>query len=172
MRSKPNVKIMTGILPLAPLVDVFFLLLVFFMINSSLVFWPGTSVKTKVELPRSRVNSMSAADKLVITITRSGDVFFNDEHVGWADLERELTQLVNDSQVVADKRAAIDPANGETQVSRSPVVVLRADKSIAYDEIIRVMSMARSQKLGVYLVTDTHGDEQKGGMRILGEKID
>jgi len=172
MRIKPNVQIMTGILPLAPLVDVFFLLLIFFMINSSLVFWPGTRVETKVQLPQSRVSSMSAADKLVITITRSGDLFFNDKHVEWLELERELTQLVSDSRVVAGKRVGLEAANGQPQLSRSPIVLLRADKSIAYNEIVRVMSLAQSENLDVYLVTDTHGEEQKGGMRILGEKID
>ncbi len=171
MRIKPNVKIVTGLLPLAPLVDLFFLLLVFFMISSSLVFWPGTKVDTKVQLPRSRVSSMSAADKLVITITRSGHLFFNDKPVEWDDLERELKQLVSDSKVVTAKRGR--PGDGEDgQKPRSPLVVLRADKSIAYDWIVKVMSLARSQQLGVYLVTDPDGESGRDSLRILGEKLE
>ena len=57
MRIKTNLKVVAGPLELTPLVDVVFLLLIFFMISSSLVFWPGTQVDTEVELPRSQTSS-------------------------------------------------------------------------------------------------------------------
>ncbi len=76
MRTKTSLKIMTGSAPLVPLVSLFFILLVFFMISNSLVFWPGTKVETSLRLPKARISSLSEADKLVVTITRSGQLFF------------------------------------------------------------------------------------------------
>ena len=173
MRIKPNVKVISGPAILTPLVDLFFLLLVFFMLSSSLVFWPGTKVETKVHLPRSRVRSMNAADKLVLTITHSGLLFFNDKHVGWDDLERELRELVRRSKLAATKRNAW--ATEEEQKSvRSPLVVVRADRSIDYAKIVEVMSLAQSLGLGVYLVTAPmpEADPLNGGdPRRLGEEL-
>ncbi|MCK5804577.1 MAG: biopolymer transporter ExbD [Lentisphaeria bacterium] len=152
MRTKLNVKPVSGPVSAIPLVDVFFLLLVFFMISNSLVFWPGTKVENKVRLPRSRVNSMSIADKLVITITQNGQLYFNDNNVQWDELERELKEWVRDRSIASSHRSN---DNDEKLVKRArpPLVLLRADKGIAYEQIINVMSLARSLNLWVYLVT-------------------
>ncbi len=180
MKIKPHVKVIAGPLPLAPLVDVVFLLLIFFMISSSLVFWPGTKVETRVQLPPSRTSSMSAADKLVITITLpptpeagwSGAtdemptelLFFNDNPVQWQDLERDLKEMVRRSQLASVRRTAQDETG---PVTRSPLVVLRADRRIPYGKVVEVMSLARSLGLGVYLVTDSEADLRR--RRILSE---
>ena len=173
MRLKTRAKIIVGPLPLAPLVNLVFLLLFFFMLSSSVVFWPGTQVDTRVELPKSHTNTMSAADKLVITINRSGLLFFNDNPVQWEELERLLKELVHTSRVTSDKRGgpAVEQPNGK-KLSRSPLVVLRADRSIPYGKIIEVMSLARSLDLGVYLVTDSQGDNRRGAPRPAGGKSD
>ena len=159
MRIKTNLRVVAGPLELTPLVDVVFLLLIFFMISSSLVFWPGTKVDTEVELPPARTNSMTAADKLIITITRAGLLFFNDKPVQWEGrgdqlgLEGQLRLLVSSSQRVSGRRGGGSGGSGSA-ARRPPLVVLRADQSIEYGKIVQVMSLARSLGLGVYLVTD------------------
>ena len=63
-----NLQILAGSnLTLTPLVDVIFLLLIFFMIGSSLVFQPGITVN----LPETRQEFKSVADKLIITLTQN-----------------------------------------------------------------------------------------------------
>jgi len=168
MRLKTRAKIVCGPVPLAPLVDVVFLLLIFFMISSSLVFWPGIRVETKIQLPRSRTSSMSAADKLIITMTRSDLLFFNDNPVSWKDLELRLKEAVRRSRLATAKRSATD-AGSAGRMQRSPLVVLRADQTIPYGKIVEVMSLARSLDLGVYLVTDTQEATRKRSLRIVGE---
>lgn len=153
MRIKTNLRVVAGPLELTPLVDVVFLLLIFFMISSSLVFWPGTKVDTEVELPPARTNSMTAADKLIITITRADLLFFNDKPVQWDELEGQLHELVRSSRVASGRRGGRSGGSGSA-AHRPPLVVLRADQSIEYGKIVRVMSLARSLGLGVYLVTD------------------
>ena len=170
MRIKPSCKIIAGPLSLAPLVDVVFLLLIFFMISSSLVFWPGLEVNTTLQLPRSKTEEMQAADKLIITITRAGLLFFNDNHVEWDELERSLKQVVLRSRS-ADPGGSVHSAGaaGDAAGFRAPLVVLRADKSISYEKIIEVMSLARSLNLGVYLVTDSQMQDDAGELRIIRE---
>jgi len=167
MPIKTHVRVMSGSIPLAPLVDVIFLLLVFFIMSSSLVFWPGTKVETEVHLPHSYTSSMSAADKLVITVPRLGRPFFNDRPVSWEDLELELRELVRQSKLATAKRSAQDPAANPAQ--RAPLVVLRADKSIPYEKVVEVMSLARSLGLGVYLVTDAQQESRPARVRLLGD---
>jgi len=168
MKTKTRLKIISGPMSLVAIVDVFFLLLVFFMISSSLVFWPGTKVETKVRLPRSRINSMNVADKIVITITSSQHLFFNDRNVLWEDLERKLKELVRESRLASAARANL-PIVEQVKRARSPLVVLRADGGIPYSRIIDLMSLARSLGLNVYLVTEPAvKDSTNGTGSILG----
>ena len=172
MRIHPRAKMLPGPTPLIALVDVVFLLLIFFMISSSLVFWPGTPVETNVNLPRSRTSNMRAADKLVVTMTRSGRVpdqsveilyYFGDEPVSWDELERKLNEAVRELRETARLRQQVQAADPQAATepprqARSPLVVLRADRNIPYGKIVEVMSLARSLDLGVYLVTEPLGE--------------
>lgn len=146
MRIKPNVRVFAGKIDVVPLINVVFLLLIFFMISSSLVFQPGIPV----ELPIAVNPAMNTVDKLVITITRSDLLFFNDKPVQWDELERELRELVLQSKLASARRTG---ANAGAAAPRAPLVVLRADKNTAYNRVMQVMAMARSLNLGVYLAT-------------------
>ncbi|MBN2452514.1 MAG: biopolymer transporter ExbD [Lentisphaeria bacterium] len=171
MRTKIHLKPISGCAPLVPLVDVFYILLVCFMISSSLVFWPGTKVETSLRLPRARVSSMGEADKLVVTITRSGQVFFNDRNVAWEDLERELSQRVHDSRTAAANRLGGETGNGGDK-GRHPMLVLRADREIAYEQFFDVMTLGRSLGLDVWLVSDSSDTGVRTAPPVLGDDLD
>jgi biopolymer transport protein ExbD len=160
MRIRTNLKVVSGCLDIAPLVDVIFLLLIFFMLSSSLVFQPGIPV----ELPKSKTISMSAAEKIVITITRSNLLFFNDNPVEWENLEGQLSELAYSSKMALAKRRP-----GEEPGHYSPKVVLRADTHVPYEKIVEVMDLARSLNLGVYLATDAPRKKHRGMRQLLRE---
>ncbi|MFA5205383.1 MAG: biopolymer transporter ExbD [Lentisphaeria bacterium] len=146
MRIRPNVKVFAGPLEVAPLVNVFFLLLIFFVISSSLVFQPGISV----ELPTSAAAEYLANDKLVITVTDLGQLFFNDQPVAWDELERELRELVLHRKELMARRAG---GLRLGRPARAPMVILRLDRRAPYEQAMAVLSMARSLNLGVCLAT-------------------
>jgi len=150
MRITTTLKPCSGKLDIAAMIDVVFLLLIFFVLSSSLVFHPGIPV----ELPRTRVSDLSSAEKIIITITASGDLFFNDNHVEWEQLEQQLTDLAYASKQLGTVLSGGADAAGETEGKHTPKVLLRADKHVPYERIMDVMSLARSLKLGVYLATD------------------
>lgn len=158
MRTEPTLTVVSGKVDIVPLVDVVFLLLIFFLISSSLVFQPGVPV----ELPKSYTDSMRAAEKIVVTITKTGLLFFNDNPVEWEELERELREIVH-NRVMMEARS---PGTGDVHAGPfTPMLVLRADASVTYEKIIQVMSLARSLDLGVYLVTDATAAANRGGRR-------
>ena len=151
MRLKPNVKPVAVRLEVVPLINVMFLLLLFFIISSSFVFQAGIPV----ELPRVANTSMNPTEKLVITVTKQDLLFFNDKPVNWEDLERELREVVLSGKVQMARRASSQPGSPGRLRTLPPMVVLKADGSVSYARVMEVMGLARSQNLGVYLATDS-----------------
>lgn len=150
MRLKPNVKPLAGRLETVPLINVIFLLLLFFIISSSFVFQAGIPV----ELPYAAGSSMNPAEKLVITITKQDLLFFNDKPVNWEDLERELREVALSGKMQMAKRTTSTRDSGGRMRALPPMVVLKADGSVSYARVVEVMGLARSLNLGVYLATD------------------
>jgi len=162
-RWKTDVAVKPGVYPLVALIDLFFILLIFFLIENSVVFWPGTKVETSLALPRTANPQLHEADKLIITITRSGKIYFNEKSLDWHGLEKELGNRVRESGIAAAGRMNL-PADQAEASRRPPMVVLRADKDLSYEVITNVISLARSLGLGVYMVTDTttnDGDQRQ-----------
>ncbi|MEA2013254.1 MAG: biopolymer transporter ExbD [Verrucomicrobiota bacterium] len=143
-KYKTNLKIVSGNIDLAALIDVVFLLLIFFLLSSSLVFQPGIPV----DLPEIQNKSMRAADKLVITLTKDNYIFFNDKQLSWNNLEKELREEIRkitnrNTKCFAKKTSA---------TTSSVTVILSADKNVRYEQIVKVMDLARSLNVGVYLI--------------------
>ena len=72
---------------LTPMVDVVFLLLIFFMISTTFVETPGISVK----LPESSSQKRSQDVKEIkVYLSKEGDIFLGKEPVDMAELRRRL----------------------------------------------------------------------------------
>ena len=88
MRFKRKLKLERGSLDITPLIDVVFLLLIFFMLTSSFLMQPGI----RVTLPRVRVGAPVEVQKLEITIDNADRVYIGKRAV---TLE-ELNAVVSD----------------------------------------------------------------------------
>jgi biopolymer transport protein ExbD len=135
------------------LISLFFILIILFMISNSVVFWTGTKVETSLALPTVRSVELNVADKMIITITRSGEIFFNEKSLDWHELQRELGERVRESRIAMEKVSGLD-SERDSGTHIAPMVIVRADKNISYETISRVMDMARSLDLNVYLAAD------------------
>ena len=159
IRWRTNIEYEAGQYPWVALLDVFFILLVFFLISKSVVFWPGTKLETALSLPTASSAKLQEADKLIVTITRSGQIFFNEKELDWHGLEQELDGRVLESvQAFSNRHHLEDDPDAPT---RKPAIVLRADKDITYETITKIITLARSKNLGIFLVTDI---EKKQGV--------
>ncbi|GBD98049.1 biopolymer transport protein ExbD [bacterium BMS3Abin07] len=73
---------------IAPLVDVVFLLLLFFMLTSRLIREPTL----KVRLPESKTAATEQETIRTITITRGGRIFFMDREIRLKGLQRAVRE--------------------------------------------------------------------------------
>jgi biopolymer transport protein ExbD len=107
---------------LTPLIDVVFLLLIFFMVSTTF----DRNAKLKVELPEASAKTeQQLEDPVVITIDVKGNYFINDRQVVNTQLETLKIAL---QKTMADK----------TDVP----LVLRADANTPHQSVVRAMDAA------------------------------
>ncbi len=107
------------VINIASLVDVLFLLLIFFMVTSAFVEQPNI----KLELPSTRHSEVSKMNNMVLSIARDGKLFLQDSLVDKKDLEKELRRVILDTG--------------------DEVLVLKADKFVPYGVVIDIMDAAK-----------------------------
>ena len=145
MRFKTNVRIFRGRMYLAPLVDVMFILVIFFLIRTSYDFQTGY----KVDLPVSNA-PIVVGDKLVVVIATKGEgvdvtkpeniiYFFNNEAVSVEDLSIRLNDRIN-------KRSITLPEDGG---SRYPTISLKVDKNVPHQYVQKVFQIAYERRVQV-----------------------
>lgn len=89
MRFKRRLHIEKGLVDLTPLINVFFLLLIFFLFTSSFIFQPGI----KVNLPRAFTSEVIQQENAVIVITKNDKVYLNDREISSDEIESNLRLL-------------------------------------------------------------------------------
>ena len=111
-------------LDLTPLVDVVFLLLIFFMVSTVFVDFKR---RVDISLPTSKVSIPDETPKAIeLEITVDKQVFLNGDKVSLKSLESALKKIDTDK-----KKAAI----------------IRADKNLPYGDVIKVMGMLQSARV-------------------------
>ncbi len=109
------------VLELTPLIDVVFLLLIFFMVSTTFVNEPAGLA---IDLPRSENRDLiPEGTDVAIQLAADGRVFVDEQPVAGDELRARLTAA-----------ALEDPAT---------MVVLRADAAIEYGRVVQVMDLAR-----------------------------
>ncbi|MBI5788804.1 MAG: biopolymer transporter ExbD [Candidatus Schekmanbacteria bacterium] len=110
---------------LPSLVDVVFLLLIFFILTTTF-----TQVLTKldVELPKAQAVTEAKTQDTVIEIGKDGQFAYNGEIVTVQELDKQLAQLAVNSP--------------------DEVIIIRGDKEVAYGQIVKVMGLCKSHQLG------------------------
>ncbi|MFH1665477.1 MAG: biopolymer transporter ExbD [Candidatus Omnitrophota bacterium] len=104
MRFKRKIFLEKGQLDIAPLIDVVFLLLIFFMLTSSFIFQPGI----RVNLPKAVTSEVLHKELLIITVTEGNEVFINERPADGEELTSRITMAAKDGQpllIRADKKA-------------------------------------------------------------------
>ncbi|MGR3178212.1 MAG: ExbD/TolR family protein [Candidatus Anammoxibacter sp.] len=114
-------RISKPIINIAPLVDVLFLLLIFFMVTSTFVEQPSI----QLDLPSTKYAETSEIKELqlVLVITRYGKIYLQGEIVNINELENILRDL--------------------TVKMEEKTLVLKADKDVTYGTVIKVMDAAK-----------------------------
>lgn len=108
-----------GGLPLTPLIDMVFLVVIFFMLNTALAINPAI----KVQLPEAYTSEAVLEEKLIVTLTADGAIYLGRQPVARerfaGELKKEMVRLQASS------------------------LILQADETLPYRRLVEIMDLAR-----------------------------
>lgn len=120
-----------GLLHFASMLDIVFLLLLFFLLSSNAVVRSGIAVTPPQS--RSALQAAASADIITLSVGKPAQIFFNDRLVTLEGLEKELKA---------------SPAGiGRRQV------VLRADEIAPYGQVIKISNIVVGAGYSLILAT-------------------
>ncbi len=108
MKFKRHVKLEQGVeqINLAPMIDIIFLLLIFFLLSSSFTSQSGINVK----LPKAVTSDSITEDNFIIIISSENVIYHNDAVLTLEELNQQLQELRGQDIPVlikADRRASL-----------------------------------------------------------------
>jgi len=125
MNLRPRQKRSDLIVDLTPMIDVVFLMLIFFMVSTS--FTANNSIK--LDLPQSKSQAASKEEKqVVISIKADGQLYVQDERVKDADLRRRILNI--------------------TKGDPNMRVVIRADADAKHKRLVYALDTIRELGMG------------------------
>jgi len=110
------------------LTDIVLLLVIFFLITSQFVIQTGV----KVKLPGSTTNDRAEPTQLIVTITSGGVIYAGADETGIGQLPQKLNELKG--------------------ISEENNLVIRADKTVQIDLVIKVIDAAKSIGIGRFTI--------------------
>jgi len=118
---------------MSSMTDIVFLLLIFFMVTSTLI----SPNALKLLLPQSK--NQTRANKPLVSVSITHDLRYavGTQQVPFSMLERKLKQ-------------ELGPADAFEQ---SPTISLHADKRVPVDNVVKVMNIAKRNKYKLILAT-------------------
>ncbi len=125
MNLRPNKKRSDLLIDLTPMIDVVFLMLIFFMVSTS--FTANNSIK--LDLPQSKAQAANKdIEQVTVSIDAKGQLFVQDEPVADGDLRRRILNI----------------SKGDPNMR----VVLRADAEARHKRIVYVLDIVRELGMG------------------------
>jgi biopolymer transport protein ExbD len=104
----------------AAFADIIFLLLIFFLLSSSFILPTGIPVNP----PKSETAVAAREQPVVVTLTRTGEVYVDEDKVPFADLATTLGARLSSAPIKS--------------------VVVRGDEAVSLGKLVEVLDMARS----------------------------
>ena len=108
-----------GGLLLTPLVDMVFLVVIFFMLNTTLSINPAITV----DLPEAYTSQAVIEAEIVVTLTASGEIYIG-------------------KQTVARQRFAAELKKEMVRLQRTDII-LQAEAMLPYRDVVEIMDLAR-----------------------------
>jgi biopolymer transport protein ExbD len=108
-------------LGIAPLIDIVFLLLIFFMVTSQFDVASGV----RIRLPKVERKILDhEKNKITLVIDKSGQTYFEGKKVDMETLKQDLETSIREMGIIQ--------------------VILQADKDVAHGHVVRIMDLAKT----------------------------
>ncbi len=116
-------------LGIAPLVDIVFLLLIFFMVTSNFDVASGV----RINLPKVEKRILDhEKNKIILVIDKSGGIYIEGQKVDPVALKETLVTFVREKGIIQ--------------------VILQADKDVAHGHVVRIMDLAKTAGVDSILI--------------------
>jgi len=108
MRFKGRMELEHGLkqIDIAPLIDIVFQLLIFFMLTSSFIIQPGI----KINLPKAVTSEVVKYDNIELVVSSESVIYLNGKVINMRELKALFKQVAKRNQTIlikADKRASL-----------------------------------------------------------------
>ncbi len=121
---------------LTPLIDVLFILIIFFAVSSTFLEQPGI----ELDLPKAKSSEGHTTQKVIIYVDKDKHIFLNDNIVS-------MNNLIDEVKKLADIR-------------KDKSIVIKADAAVPHGIIISIMDLLREQ--GIYKIVISTVKPQNG----------
>lgn len=110
--------------PLTSLIDIVFLLLIYFLLTTNFMVDEGI----KVKLPQAKASAPQTEESITIYVDQQGRAFLADQELPLGELFTRLRQMIGNRE---DK-----------------LVVVRADRAVILNQAVKVMDVAKAAGAG------------------------
>ena len=110
--------------PLTSLIDIVFLLLIYFLLTTNFMVDEGIDIK----LPQAKASKPQTREEITIYVDARGRAFLEEREMPLNELFKKLQER-------------IDPA-------RDPLVVVKADRTVVLNQAVAVMDLAKAAGAG------------------------
>ena len=110
--------------PLTPLIDVVFLLLIYFLLTTNYMVDEGI----KIKLPQARASAPQTEETITVYVDQQGRAFLGTEEVSIARLFDRLKEMIGSQE--------------------NKLVVIRADRAVILNKAVKVMDIAKAAGAG------------------------
>jgi biopolymer transport protein ExbD len=104
---------------LTAMIDIIFLLLIFFVLSSSFVLQPAIQIK----LPKTLTSQLPVRKEIVVIIARDNRVFINNKLTKYTDIFAQFQK--------------------ESRIQPNGTVVIRADRDVSHGFVVKVMDVVK-----------------------------
>ena len=116
-------------IPITPLIDIVFLLLIYFMLASNFI----EEQQFVVDLPRSSKGDARTKGPIVVTLKRNGGLFIDGKEASETDLRKRLKQL--------------------SPKAKQEGLEVRAEQDVAVRRVVKIMDMAKEAGVKKVMIT-------------------
>jgi len=110
--------------PLISLIDIVFLLLIYFLLTTNFMVDEGI----KIKLPQAKTSAPQTEKEITVYVDRQGRAFLGTEEVSLAMLFDRLKEMIGDKE--------------------NRLVVIRADRAVILNKAVKVMDVAKAAGAG------------------------
>jgi len=111
-------------IPLTPLIDIVFLLLIYFLLTTNFMVEEGINIR----LPQAKASAPQIQEEITVYIDQEGGVFLKNKEIALPKLFDVLQEMIG----------------GNSEI----IVMVKADRSVTVEKVVTVMDVAKAAGAG------------------------